>query len=247
MCVSYLKRFTVTSMGNTCCSEGGTNGEASNMNIRCDPTSEWATSIHQGDLDEIKAILEDTPKSLNSRVNMEGDTALIIAVRKRQMSLIEFLLFNNADVNIQSFNTGNTALHEAALRENVYILTMLIHSGADPKITNNDGRYAKSLSKDREIKSLFKPHNMERIRNQRSLRQLLQTPTALDNETHAMIPRADSEEFSETVSSSIIGSTTNLTLNESFIERVIDCDQGMHAFLIYQMCIMINFNRLQSR
>ena len=213
-------------MGNTCCGEG-VNQEIPNTTLRCDPSSKWATAIHEGNFEEIKQLYNDNPKFLNVRVNTNGDTAMHIAVRRKQMQLIEFLLKHDADVNIQTLNTGNTPLHEAALRENVYIITMLIHYGSDPKTLNKNGKSAKSLATERKIKTIFKPANIERIRNQRSLRQLLETPTApfYDDD---VLQRQNSDSFtSDTMLSSSLPSGRELSFDESLIDKIADINQGI--------------------
>lgn len=220
-------------MGNTCCSDSKSHQEIPNTTLRCDPSSEWATAVHEGNFEEIKAIYADNPKFLNVRINTNGDTAMHIACRRKEMPLVEFLLKHDADVNIPSLKTGNTALHEAALRENVYMVTMLIHHGSDPKALNKMGKSPKSLATKREIKAMFKSRNIERIRNQRSLRQLLETPTS-PFDHNDILRRQHSDSFgSDTMFSSSLPSGAEFSFNESFIGRIEDIHPGYTAFIMH--------------
>ena len=54
----------------------------------------------------IKKIFKDNPRCLNSRVNNDGESALHIAVKRKDMQLIEFLLTKDIDVNMKSIRTG---------------------------------------------------------------------------------------------------------------------------------------------
>ena len=224
---------------NTCCNGNERNPEVPNTTMRCDPSSEWATAVFEGNLDDIKSIYNQKAKVLNSRINTEGDTAMHIAVRRKHMKLIEFLLSQDADVNIKSLKTGNTALHEGALKDNIYILTMLIHYGADPKILNKEGKSPKSLGTDRQIKAIFKNANIERIRNQRSLKQLLETPTALFNEDkNQMLQRQNSDSFTTTALSSTLPSGREFSFNESYMGKIADVDQGIFYFYALFFCFL---------
>eukprot|EP01083_Nonionella_stella_P059505 155687_1 len=209
--------------GKTCCGNKNNGSDVPNVTVRCDPSSAWSTAVHEGNWNEVQSIHNDKPKSLNSRVNLDGETALHVAVKRKDMKLIEFLLSQNADVNIQSIKTGNTPLHEAASRQNIYILTMLLHYGANPRIFNSNNKIPKSLATDRQIKSMFKPQNIQRIRNQRSLRELLQTP----NETkhQSSLPRQDSLEMT-----SSLPSGRELTIDESYIAAITECDQDIDHY-----------------
>ena len=122
---------------------------------RCVPSSAWSNAVYNGDSGDIKRIYDEHPRSLNSRINSEGETALHFAVKHNNIDLIEFLLFKNINANIQSIKTGDTALHLAAERENIFVLTMLIHHGADTRVVNKKGELAMSLAVDSKIKLMF--------------------------------------------------------------------------------------------
>lgn len=61
----------------------------------------------------------------------------MMAVRRENINLIDFFIENNADLNI-SDTEGNTALIIAAKNHKNDIFELLLKSGADPSINNED-------------------------------------------------------------------------------------------------------------
>ena len=161
------------------------------------------------------------------------------AVKHNNIDLIEFLLFKNINGNIQSIRTGNTALHVAAERENIFVLTMLIHHGADTRVVNKKGELAMSLAVDSKIKLMFKPQNIQKIRNQRTLKKLLTTPIILDFDDDNDA-RTESEEEAQTdlirqhsISESLPnGTEMERKMDEWYIERFTEIEQGIWSMRI---------------
>ncbi|PRC90614.1 ankyrin repeat domain-containing protein [Solimicrobium silvestre] len=68
-----------------------------------------------------------------------GDSPLHIAVILGDISIVEVLLDNGADVNALD-ERQFTALHFAAMKNNAEIIVVLLDKGADRNIKNDDGR-----------------------------------------------------------------------------------------------------------
>ena len=87
---------------------------------------------------EMMNILIEKEVDVNAKDN-EGWTALIYAVYKGDLNVVEFYLDNGADMNVQDIN-GNTALMVA--RQKPKIMKAIIKKGADVSIKNNRGQTA---------------------------------------------------------------------------------------------------------
>ncbi|TPX30833.1 hypothetical protein SmJEL517_g05705 [Synchytrium microbalum] len=71
-------------------------------------------------------------------VDIDGYTALYLAVTTKAIQTVETLLELGANVNLAD-NMGNTPLHEAAKRDAVNMVTVLVHGGADKSKQNLEG------------------------------------------------------------------------------------------------------------
>ena len=74
-----------------------------------------------------------------------GNTALILAVMRKQIELVKFLLKVGVNVNKQN-NNGNTALMFAASGNHSEIVNILLDHNADVNIINNSGHKALSYA-----------------------------------------------------------------------------------------------------
>jgi ankyrin repeat protein len=74
---------------------------------------------------------------INATYN-NGNTALIIAVDKNNLQIVQLLIAKGADINIKN-NNGYTALIFAVGKNNLQIVQLLIAHGADVNIKNNNG------------------------------------------------------------------------------------------------------------
>ena len=115
--------------------------------------------IESGDLETIKKLIES--KSLDVNYNL-GDkysksTPLIQAIKYKQTDIINYLLENNADLNLKEELTGFTPL--MASFHNIAIAELLIEKGADIEARNVDGInalvYAVSLNDEEMVKFLL--------------------------------------------------------------------------------------------
>lgn len=113
-------------------------------------------AIAASELTMLQTLIERT--NINTRDN-RGGTALHYATMWRNITIMEWLLTNNADANIQDV-FGDTALHLAAdLRDNHRCINLLLEKGANPNIVNNHGNSplynAAVKGDDRSIKLLL--------------------------------------------------------------------------------------------
>lgn len=116
--------------------------------------------IESGDLETIKKLIES--KSLDVNYNLEIDeysksTPLIQAIKYKQTDIINYLLENNADINLKEELTGFTPL--MASFHDITITELLIEKGADIEARNVDGInalvYAVSLNDEEMVKFLL--------------------------------------------------------------------------------------------
>ena len=116
--------------------------------------------IESGDFQTIKKLIES--KSLDVNYNLEIDeysksTPLIQAIKYKQTDIINYLLENNADVNLKEELTGFTPL--MASLNNIAIAELLIEKGADIEAKDDDGInalvYASTYNDEEMVKFLL--------------------------------------------------------------------------------------------
>jgi hypothetical protein len=71
-----------------------------------------------------------------------GDTALIAAAKHGQRACVELLLEGGADVNAPNALGNWTPLHAAAYEQHAAVVMLLMERGADPGVTDGEGRTA---------------------------------------------------------------------------------------------------------
>ena len=94
---------------------------------------------YNGDLEEVKEILEGGKTSVNF-VDYYGVSALMFAAEQGHTSVVEFLVQNKADLNLASFENGNTALHSAVKFNHLKIVEILLNAKADINTRDFDER-----------------------------------------------------------------------------------------------------------
>ncbi len=121
---------------------------------------EIVSFIESGDFQTIKKLIES--KSLDVNYNLEIDeysksTPLIQAIKYKQTDIINYLLENNADVNLKEELTGFTPL--MASLNNIAIAELLIEKGADIEAKDDDGInalvYASTYNDEEMVKFLL--------------------------------------------------------------------------------------------
>ena len=106
----------------------------------------WINAITSDSLIGAQYVYNDDPNVINTIVDrINGEIALHIAVRNRNIEMIEFLCNNNIDINYKSKKIGQTALHIAAMNNDIQIIRLLLSYGASVDIKRKDGKIARDL------------------------------------------------------------------------------------------------------
>jgi ankyrin repeat protein len=99
----------------------------------------------------IAVALLDAGASVNA--SDENGLRPVHAATRAGRNALRLLVERGADVNVRTMTDGNTPLHFAVDYENVAGVELLLSSGADRTITNNDGLTALDVAKLAESKS----------------------------------------------------------------------------------------------
>ena len=95
--------------------------------------AEYFEAIKRGDLNTIKQITEQEPDIVN-QTDEYFDTPLLLAAYKGKVDITKYLVENGADIHYHNGSDGNTALHNAALGDNIKnaleIIIYLVSRGA---------------------------------------------------------------------------------------------------------------------
>ena len=83
-----------------------------------------------------------------------GKTSLMISVEKNYTKSSMYLLLGGSDPNIKHMVNGNTALHYAVMSGHSVMVKLLLMSGADPMIQNDNNETALDLAKKTKGKEL---------------------------------------------------------------------------------------------
>ena len=75
-----------------------------------------------------------------------GRKALMYAASQGYADIAQTLIDQGASANVVDEKTGDTALHVAAYKERPDVVAVLMAAGADPSLTNNDGRFPHALA-----------------------------------------------------------------------------------------------------
>ena len=100
-------------------------------------------ACYHGNYDVVKFLVN---KVEDINANSDRGTPLMAAVFKKELSIVELLLKNNANPNIKDIN-GSTAMHYATMFKNYEIIKLLVDADSDFTIKDNNGKSALDFAK----------------------------------------------------------------------------------------------------
>ena len=106
---------------------------------------DWAAACITGKLTAVRILHAEEPDIIDQPVDEEGHTAIHIAVINQDHALLEYILNNGVNVNALGGPLRNTALHEAAQRQDMESIQILFAFGINDQITNIEARRAIEL------------------------------------------------------------------------------------------------------
>lgn len=109
--------------------------------IKFDRTAVLLDAAGNGDVSELKSILEGEKAMHVDACTGEGVTALHAACTSLQLEAVGYLLSLSAHVNAAD-SQGNTPLHIAATKGHLILVQKLVQAGASVEAVNNDGKTA---------------------------------------------------------------------------------------------------------
>ena len=98
-------------------------------------------AIENGDLEVIKLLYENGA-DIDALLDRHENTALLIALNKRMISVARYLVDKKANVNMAEKFNKNTALHIAARYGYLDLITRMVANGADVHILNQERKAA---------------------------------------------------------------------------------------------------------
>lgn len=108
-------------------------------NEMCDGINLLHQSAWLGQMDVMRVLLGEFEADVNLPGTDKKMTALQIAIEHRNPNIACALIEEfNADLNHQDI-TGFTALHHAIVKQNLYLVTLLLENGADPTLADKGG------------------------------------------------------------------------------------------------------------
>jgi inversin len=100
--------------------------------------------------EEVVAFLLNTGAQPNNE-DFVDNTPLMLASHKGNLGVVRMLVQHMGGVGLHAMNQGgHTALHHAALGGQDEAVRCLLLAGADPSITNNEGRTPRALSEENQ-------------------------------------------------------------------------------------------------
>jgi len=114
-------------------------------------------------IEDLECILRNVNGLYLNSINNFGSTALVSAVSKGHVKVVELLLERRANPNAKDF-LDNTPLHLAAFKADVQLKNLLLEYNADPNILNGSGKTVGDIEKERSKKRLLK---FSKIKNKR--------------------------------------------------------------------------------
>lgn len=107
---------------------------------------EWARAVHDNCITGVRIMHSCDPDLINEAIDKYGSRAVHYAIKTKNYELFDYLLQNNANVNLRGGEQQNTPLHEAVFLQNKYFLQKIFSVGAiDDSILNIHGKTALQL------------------------------------------------------------------------------------------------------
>lgn len=131
------------------------------MNSREKIELELAVACGTGDLSLVKTLLANNKGMLG--LNFMSDSPLLVACRRSQLKVVEFLISCGANVNVLS--GGETPLQLAISNRNLAIVRALLKAGADPHFAGDDVGFALAFAAGRNCPEIV----IELLKNGASL------------------------------------------------------------------------------
>lgn len=102
------------------------------------PGTRFAVAIEGGDLDAVKALVEDEGFAVDTPIDPgeHAITPLVKAAWDGDLPIVEYLISKGANVNAQATDTKVTALLNAVSREHIDVVKALIAAKADVTLRN---------------------------------------------------------------------------------------------------------------
>ena len=120
----------------------------------------WAKAVLDGNFVGCQYVHLDDQDVIDQVVDIKtGEHAIHIAVKTHNTHLLEFLQQHHVNVDSQTYDTKNTALHLAAAANNVNMIRALLMMGADVDIRNAE----KKLPRDLCTKNIKREFNRAKV------------------------------------------------------------------------------------
>jgi len=95
-------------------------------------------AVENGDIEEIKSLLQEYPEKINERDSISGLTPLHQATLNGRLKICELLIEYDADLDYRD-GDGGTVLHVAAYGDQQDLIEIFINAGIDPNVQDNNG------------------------------------------------------------------------------------------------------------
>lgn len=109
--------------------------------------NQFFDAVSHDSRDTIRQLLTQYPNLLNQPNDLDGNTALHIAILNRNISLVKFLIEHGCEINIKNKRDGDTPLHLAIHASSKDIVTLLLKNNASVTEANNQNKTPLDIAK----------------------------------------------------------------------------------------------------
>ena len=134
-----------------------------------DVTNErWINAVINNSMVGCRYVHMDDPDVIDQVVDISsGEHAIHVAVRNRNLELVEYLGENNVDINCQSRIEKETALHIAARQADTTMIKVLLSLGADISVKNSKGKIPRDVCTNKTMRREFTAARADKLRRQK--------------------------------------------------------------------------------